>query len=282
MLLESAAAATRSMVLQARRKRLLEDDTLEEKRTLRDQLPMSRYRSQVIEMINENQYSIIIGETGSGKTTQVPQILLDEFIDQGNGAACNVVCTQPRRIAAKSVAMRVANERNESLQETVGYHVRFDAQTPNLPGSITYCTTGILLKQLQTSPDEVLDGVSHLVLDEVHERDTTVDFLLVVLKKSIAARLEAGKIAPKVVIMSATIEPSLFKKYFKRTDEGGNIQECPSLFVPGRTFPVAEQHVDEIIRNLHSAYSEDELRPYLKSRDTLNYLKAEADFQKDS
>jgi len=276
------AAATRSTILQASRKRYLNDEALEEKRTMRDQLPMNRYKSQVLEMIDKHQYSIIVGETGSGKTTQVPQILLDEFIDQGNGAACNVVCTQPRRIAAKSVAIRVANERNERLRENVGYQVRFDAQTPHLPGSITYCTTGTLLKQLQMSPDEVLDGVSHLILDEVHERDTTIGFLLVVLKKAIAARLEAGKTAPKVVIMSATIEPSLFREYCKYIDEKGSIQECPSLFVPGRAFPVAEKHLDEIVQNLHSAYPEEELRPYLKSRDTLKYLAAEEDFRRDT
>lgn len=279
MQFEPEAASTRSAVLKARQRQYRESNALADMRKLRDQLPMSQYKDQVIDMVGNNQYSIIIGETGSGKTTQVPQILLDDLIERGDGAACNVVCTQPRRIAAKSVAQRVAIERNENLRETVGYHVRFDAQTPNLAGSIMYCTTGILLKQLQVAPDEVLDSISHVVLDEVHERDTTLDFLLVVLKKSLAARVAAGKTAPKVVIMSATIEPSLFKEYFENTREDGVIERCPSLFVPGRTFPVIEKHLDEIITDLNNSYPGNQLRPYLGSKDIIKYLKAEKDLQ---
>ncbi|CAJ2503955.1 Uu.00g113490.m01.CDS01 [Anthostomella pinea] len=92
-------------------------------------LPINIYRSQVMEMILKNQVSCVVGATGSGKTTQVAQMILDHFISMGSGASCNVVCTQPRRIAASSVARRVAVERNEDLGDSVGYHVRLDAAT---------------------------------------------------------------------------------------------------------------------------------------------------------
>lgn len=99
--------------------RFLLDPNLETLRARRQALPMNQYQGQVLKMINENLYSIVVGATGSGKTTQVPQILLDDAIKNGQGATCNIVCTQPRRIAATSVAQRVAEERNEKLCRTV-------------------------------------------------------------------------------------------------------------------------------------------------------------------
>src|SRR5436305_13550097 len=117
------------------------------------------------------------------KIAQLPQILLERAIQEGKGAKCNIICTQPRRIAAKSVAERVAFERNEDLQQSVGYHVRFDAKLPRPGGSILYCTTGVLLQQLRHDAESALDGVSWVIIDEVHERDIMIDFLLIVLKR---------------------------------------------------------------------------------------------------
>ncbi|KAK3065965.1 hypothetical protein LTR53_017844, partial [Teratosphaeriaceae sp. CCFEE 6253] len=215
---------------------------------------MNQYRPQVIDMISNNLYSIVVGATGSGKTTQVPQILLEHDIASGRGGACNIICTQPRRIAATSVAERVAVERNQALQESVGYQVRFDAKVPEPGGTITYCTTGILLEQLKHDSEGVLDAVSHLVIDEVHERDIDIDFLMIIIKKAVAARLAAGKSVPKVVLMSATLDTELFAKYFTTVAEGGVTQTCPSLTVPGRTFPVKDQYLGSILHNLKQAY----------------------------
>jgi HrpA-like RNA helicase len=144
--------------------------------------------------------------TGSGKTTQLPQIIFDHHITRGEGAKCNIVCTQPRRLAAISVAQRVANERYENLGSSVGYQVRFDNKAPQPDGSILFCTTGIFLRRLQlgledTRSSSFLDSVSHVVVDEVHERDVDVDLLLFVLKRHLAEQKKAGKEGFKVVLM---------------------------------------------------------------------------------
>ena len=104
------------------------DPALEDLRSKKAALPMNHHREDVLKMVSDNQYSIVVGATGSGKTTQVPQILFDDAIRRDSGSSCNIICTQPRRIAATSVAQRVAVERNERLQKSVGYQVRFDAK----------------------------------------------------------------------------------------------------------------------------------------------------------
>jgi ATP-dependent RNA helicase DHX36 len=262
----------------------LKNPKLEQLRRKRSELPMNQYKAKVLDQVNHNTYSIIVGATGSGKTTQVPQILLEDKILNGRGATCNIICTQPRRIAATSVARRVAEERAQSLQNTVGYQVRFDARLPNPGGSITYCTTGILLQQLQNSPDEVMDSTSHLIIDEVHERDILIDFLLIILKKVMAHRAASGKSIPKVVLMSATMDTELFANYFKNNNAGHGTSACPALSVPGRTFPVKEKFLDTILKDMtktHSAaqlrimYSEPATRDYLKINDRYSRENAE-------
>ncbi|KAF2765244.1 P-loop containing nucleoside triphosphate hydrolase protein [Teratosphaeria nubilosa] len=245
-------ADSRSEMLAEKQKRLENDPELEQLRTKRAALPMSGYRDQVSAMVSNHIYSIVVGATGSGKTTQVPQILLEDYIAQGKGGLCNIVCTQPRRIAATSVANRVAAERAESLQQTVGYHVRFDARNPQNGGGITYCTTGILLEQLKHDPDGMLDTLSHIVIDEVHERDINIDFLMVVLKKALAKREANGQSVPKVVLMSATLDTELFATYFRRNDGAGGVLPAPSLSVPGRTYPVKEKFLGQIMDELKS------------------------------
>ena len=251
-----------------------------EARRKRAELPMNQYRDKVLDIVNNNVYSIIVGATGSGKTTQVPQILLEDAITKGNGGTCNIICTQPRRIAATSVARRVAAERAERLQESIGYHVRFDAKPPQPGGSINYCTTGILLQQLQHSPDDILDHTSHLVIDEVHERDVLIDFLLILLKKSMMKRKALGKHTPQVVLMSATMDTDLFASYFKTDVQGKGIVDCPSLSVPGRTFPVRERYVDEILQDMAAAKTP--LNILYTDPKTKDFLEAEQRFQQEN
>ena len=250
---------------------------LAELRAKREDLPMSHYRAKVIDIVENNVYSIVIGATGSGKTTQVPQILLDKAIQDGNGAFCNIICTQPRRIAATSVAKRVAIERGEALRDSVGYHVRFDVKLPIHGGSITYCTTGILLQQLQNMPDEVLSNISHLVIDEVHERDTQIDFLLIILKSVMAKRIKDGKPVPRVVLMSATIDADLFSSYLSGAD-GNASKQCPTLSVPGRTFPVTEIYHANIMQLLQKKYRADQLDIMSNDRSTREFQEVEAQF----
>ncbi len=268
--------------LSSRLRAYLVSPEIEELRRKRAELPMIQYRRQVIDQVQNNIYSIIVGATGSGKTTQVPQILLEDAISKGTGASCNVVCTQPRRIAATSVARRVAEERTEPLQKSVGYQVRFDAKLPEAGGSVTYCTTGILLQQLQHSPDFVLDHTSHLIIDEVHERDILIDFLLIILKKVITNRLKLGKTIPRVVLMSATIDTELFAGYFSHHSNGQKIDRCPTLSVPGRTFPVKENYLEDIMSTIRQMYPAQQLSVLQSDPATRDYLAVDDNFVRTS
>jgi ATP-dependent RNA helicase DHX36 len=255
-----------NLVLQRQQEALDRDTHHDRLRKKKAELPMNRHRHEVLSQVEKNIYSIILGDTGSGKTTQVPQILLEDAIMNNSGTACNIICTQPRRIAATSVARRVAIERGERLGKNVGYQVRLDSMLPRQAGSITYCTTGILLMRLQHALNDVLDSYSHLVIDEVHERDNDLDFLLLVLRKAIQERLLAGKTVPKVVLMSATMEVELFAKYFDRSLPSGEIVKCPTLEIPGRLYPVTEKYLEEVCEILQDQYPGQ-----------LNFLKEEID-----
>ncbi|KAK3703803.1 hypothetical protein LTR37_014249 [Vermiconidia calcicola] len=254
------------------------DPSLEDLRTKKHALPMNQYRDQVLKMVSDNQYSVVVGHTGSGKTTQVPQILFEDAIKTAQGALCNIICTQPRRIAATSVARRVAEERNESLQQSVGHHVRFDHKPPREPFGITYCTTGILLERLKNNANEVLDTVSHVIIDEVHERDIFIDFLMIVLKRAIRVRQADGRSVPKVVLMSATVDAELFAEYFSQRNEQGMLQRCPSLSVPGRTFPVQDKYLDTVMEELREHHGEA-IKAFLNQDTKMqDYLRLEEGF----
>ena len=229
------------------RKTYLGDPKMERLRSTRMSLPVYTQAKEVLSHIFNNDVTICMAATGSGKTTQIPQIILDEYIDRGEGAKCNIICTQPRRLAAISVADRVAKERGETLGRSIGYHVRFDAKLPQPDGSITFCTTGVFLKQLQsylsdTERSTSLDAVTHIVVDEVHERDIDTDLLLVVLKQ-ILAQKKANNQSLKIVLMSATIDPTLFQNYF--ADESG--VPAKTFSVPGRSFPVDKYFLDDYV-----------------------------------
>jgi HrpA-like RNA helicase len=234
---------TKSEKLKAQLDRYERNPEMEKMRRQRAELPLNQYAEDVKTLFNNNEVCVLVGATGSGKTTQVPQFLLDQAIREGKGAECNIICTQPRRIAATSVAKRVSEERGELPRQTVGYRVRFGHQPPEWGGSITYCTTGILLRQLQDGWD-CLKGVSHVIVDEVHERDIQIDFLMVLLKRVLEARRRGEDVPPtKIILMSATIDTTLFRRYFGAAYDSG---ECPFIEIPGRMFPVEKFYLDDI------------------------------------
>ena len=250
------------------RKAYLADPKLERMRSVRMSLPVYTQGTKVLDHITNNDVTICMASTGSGKTTQIPQLILDQYIDRGEGANCNIICTQPRRLAALSVADRVAKERGETLGRSIGYHVRFDAKLPQPDGSITFCTTGVFLKQLQSYLSEhersrSLDAVTHIVVDEVHERDIDTDLLLVVLKQ-ILAQKKANSQSLKIVLMSATIDPTLFQKYF--ADESGI--PAPVFSVPGRSFPVSKFFLEDFVSQVLQGPS----RWVLREENVANYL----------
>ncbi|KAN0037287.1 hypothetical protein ACTFIV_002628 [Dictyostelium citrinum] len=173
----------------------------------RTELPIFKQRSHLIECIKNNQIIIIMGDTGCGKTTQIPQFVIEDMIDSGHAPYCNIVMTQPRRISVLGAAERMAYERLEKVGDTVGYQIRFDNVQPLGTSKLLVCTPGILLKRMYS--DMKLHNVSHLFIDEVHERDIHTDFLLIILKKLLADNNNL-----RVILMSATMDNSLVSAYF--------------------------------------------------------------------
>ncbi|RDB28425.1 ATP-dependent RNA helicase DHX36 [Hypsizygus marmoreus] len=249
--------AEKSKQLLKRRQDYLANPAMERMRKTRMSLPVYTRADDVISHIRDNDVTICMATTGSGKTTQIPQLILDAYIERGEGANCNIVCTQPRRLAAISVADRVAKERGETVGKSIGYQVRFEAKVPEEHGCVTFCTTGMFLKRLQSalsdsslSGSRSLDDVTHIIVDEVHERDVDTDLLLVVLKRLMADRKARNK-PLKVVLMSATIDPTLFQRYFP--DE--NSQPAKVIEVPGRSFPVTKQFLEDFVPNILTGQS---------------------------
>ncbi|KAF7698822.1 hypothetical protein HF521_003564 [Silurus meridionalis] len=204
---------------------------------LEKDLQSKRQNSKYLDMLMFREklpsYNMRERETGCGKTTQVTQFILDDYIGRGMGSLCRVVCTQPRRISAISVAERVAAERAESVGEgkSCGYQIRLQSRLPRKQGSVLYCTTGIILQWLRSDP--CLSSISHLVLDEIHERSLHSDVLLTIVKDLLRHRDEL-----KVVLMSATLNAEKFSRYF---------DNCPMVHIPGHTFPVKEYLLEDVI-----------------------------------
>ena len=189
--------------------------------TYPDELPVSERREEILKAIQENQVVIVAGETGSGKTTQLPKICLDA----GRGVSGLIGHTQPRRIAARSVAVRIASELLSELGHAVGYKVRFSDQTR--PESyIKLMTDGILLAESQA--DRFLNQYDTLIIDEAHERSLNIDFLLGYLRQLLPKRPDL-----KLIITSATIDTQRFAQHFG---------DAPIIEVSGRTYPVETRY----------------------------------------
>lgn len=197
----------------------------EEIQNQRKSLPAYAVKDDLMKMINENQIVIVIGETGSGKTTQLVQFLSDagytKSIDK-NGTRLMVGCTQPRRVAAMSVAKRVSEEVGCKLGEDVGYSIRFEDRTSKTKTRIKYLTEGILLREMLGDPN--LENYSCIIMDEAHERSLNTDILLGLFRQLLRRRRDL-----KLIVTSATMNADRFSTFF------GN---APQFFIPGRTFPV--------------------------------------------
>ena len=214
--------------------------------TYPEELPVSERRDDIMNAIRDNQVVIIAGETGSGKTTQIPKMCLE----LGLGEKGLIGHTQPRRLAARSVAERIAEELGQKIGETVGYQVRFTSEVGE-HSAIKLMTDGILLAEIQN--DKLLRRYSTLIIDEAHERSLNIDFILGYLKRILPQRPDL-----KVIITSATIDPERFARHFSPSyvpgkgivdenlsDEEREIAEAilpddapPIIEVSGRTYPV--------------------------------------------
>lgn len=198
----------------------------------RTSLPFYQYREELLSAVREYQCIIIVGETGSGKTTQLPQYLVED----GYGKSGKIVCTQPRRVAAMSVAARVAEEMGVKLGQEVGYSIRFENNTSEKTNLI-YATDGNLLRLLMSNPS--LDEYSAIIIDEAHERTIATDVLIALIKY-------IGKARPdlKILISSATMNAQKFSKYF---------DDAPIFNIPGRVHPVDIYHTPQPEANYLSA-----------------------------
>ncbi|KAF7279691.1 hypothetical protein GWI33_006851 [Rhynchophorus ferrugineus] len=193
-------------------------------------LPISDLKEAFMDLLNKNKCVIVKGQPGCGKSTRIPQYVLESWAwqNEGRNKLCRIAVTEPRRIAAISLAERVADERDESVGPIVGYQVRLKSNFQPRTGRILYCTTGILLRHLQTDPK--LTNFSHVILDEAHERDLNTDLLMNQLKRAMKENENL-----KVLVMSATIDAGEFSKYF---------DDAPIFEVPGFTYPVKQHYLD--------------------------------------
>ena len=207
----------------------------------RRNLPVHAQRQEFLDLYQKSQILVFVGETGSGKTTQIPQFVI--YDDQPQKQRKLVACTQPRRVAAMSVAQRVAQEMDVKLGEEVGYSIRFEDMTSQKT-IMKYMTDGMLLREAMNDHD--LTRYSTIILDEAHERTLATDVLMGLLKEVVLRRPDL-----KLVIMSATLDAQKFQRYFN---------DAPLLAVPGRTFPVEIFYTPEPERD----YVEAALRTVLQ------------------
>jgi len=229
-------------------------------------LPIASKRNEILELVREGYLLLLQGETGCGKSTQVPQYILEEGIEEERNCKCRgvsspraslnrvrIVVTQPRRIAAITVARRVAEELGESCGEgVVGYKIR-GATCAGPDCRLLFCTTGMLLRRLAMEGERWMfspETVSHLIVDEVHERNCETDFLLTFLKRVIPKRPNL-----KIVLMSATMDANCFIRYFEGVTSahtGRQLRQPRLLQVRGVVHPVYQVYLDDINRRLHA------------------------------
>lgn len=200
----------------------------------RQSLPIYQYRDHILDVLDSSQMFVLSAETGAGKSTQVPAYILEHCLSQGK--PCKIYCTEPRRISAISLAERVSQELGERKGQVgtddslVGYAIRLDSHIGR-EAKLVYATSGILLRMLEGTS---VNDVTHIVLDEVHERSIESDFLLIILKTLLQHRKDL-----KVILMSATLDAERLSAYC-----GG----CPTISVPGRTFPVQTQYLEDAVQ----------------------------------
>ena len=211
----------------------------------RQNLPMWQFKDHTIRAVDENRVTIICGETGCGKSTQVPSFLIESELK--NNRPCKIYCTQPRRISAITLAQRVSQEIGEqksdigTTRSLIGYAVRLESRVAS-SARLVYATTGIVLRMLE-DPEGMTD-ITHIIVDEVHERSIETDFLLIVLRTLLVKRPNL-----RIVLMSATVEANRFSNYF---------DGAPILNVPGRTFAVQQKYLEDAIEITGHKFEENE------------------------
>nr|KAJ3422941.1 ATP-dependent RNA helicase dhx29 [Polyrhizophydium stewartii] len=242
---ENSVEAVSKADLDQRHRRDAGDDPAKLEQLLEARKKSSKFMRllAVIDAVSKHQVVVLSGDTGSGKSTQVPQFLLEHAISAGYGTSTNIICTQPRRISAMSLAQRVSEE----------------IADPGQPGARG--TWGVLLRRMESDP--LLSGVSHVVVDEVHERTLDSDFLLFLLKRLIPKRPDL-----RIVLMSATADAAFFAAFFEKNT---GIALVPALQVPGKAHPVEIGFLEDAVQQSGytlDAFSEFALQPKAAGRES--------------
>jgi len=193
----------------------------------REVLPAFTQRANVIQAVGGSQVVLLSGETGCGKSTQVPQLILDSCPE------ARILVMQPRKIAATTLAERIAQERCQPIGTDVGYHVPFGTKAAS--ARLVFLTLGVFRKRMLT--DTELRGITHVIFDEVHERDKLADFNMIFMRDLLARRSDL-----RLILMSATLQMETFERYF----EGAR-----KINVPGRVYPVNQLYMDEVVATLY-------------------------------
>lgn len=206
----------------------------------RQNLPAWQKRQELVTVINSNKVTLVTGETGSGKSTQIVQFILDELNAKGNFES-KIMCTQPRRISTIGLAERITEERVDKVGNETGYIIRGENRT-TAKTRISFVTTGVLLRMLQSiissnKKDSLFNTLEYIFVDEVHERSVDSDFLLIILKNIMNKYPKL-----KIILMSATINVETFKNFFH--------VPLNHIHIEGRTFPIKDYYLDSILTDL--------------------------------
>jgi HrpA-like RNA helicase len=266
----------------------------------RRELPAHIHRHDILSAVNNHPITLLRGATGCGKSTQLPQLLLEDAVSKG--LPCRIVCAQPRRLAATALAERVAQEMADgSAGGLCGYRIRGESKVSPRT-ALTFVTTGILLRQLENEP--ALDSLTHVVVDEVHERSVDVELLLLILRRLLLspAVLSGQRKPPTIILMSATVDASAFVEYFSSACKIGyccytvlntlyslhsayytllatlyslHSTHCTLLTsvcdVPGRTFPVTELFLEDALLESRYVCSANSSSGWGRQRCTVHY-----------
>lgn len=215
-------------------------------------LPIFRFKVNIQRRIRENPVLIIKGETGCGKSTQVPQFVLDDAYNRKE--YCSIVVTQPRRIAALTLAEQVSRERRCDLGTFVGCQIGLERRVSD-DTRLTYCTTGVLLQKLVQSKH--MGMYTHIILDEIHERDEEMEFLLITIKRFMIH----NPFSTKIILMSATIDTDEFANYFRLPLKRGGWMQAPTIDLEGERQYELQVHYLEMLEVLQSRIKIDYENP---------------------
>ncbi|CAH00300.1 RNA helicase [Kluyveromyces lactis] len=224
-------------------------------REQRSKLPAWKIQNSIVELINSNDVVLITGETGSGKSTQVVQFVLDNLMQHGDLNKTSIICTQPRRISAIGLAERVSQERCVKCGDEVGYIIRGVNLTKSAT-RIKFMTTGVLVRILQGDVTFLNDCV--VVIDEVHERSIDTD-LIIILLKNLLKKVKGMKL----ILMSATVNVDVFKAFFKN---------LKSIHIEGRTFPIQDYFLDDVLKETNFKIRREQMNYSAETNEEDMYL----------